>query len=155
MIIGVDYSTKAIDLAQHHEGGWRHTKLLVNGFGVEFLQQLTVLLAAYAQWGGPTEERIVYVEQPWMRTNAATSMLMVKVATAVEVTAKLAGYRVEWAHVTSWRSKVFGKGKYSKIDAKRLSKEWAQENTGLDIGKDDNAADACCIARYGELKEAE
>jgi len=153
VIIGCDYSTKAIDLAQRRDGQhWRHTKLHVGEFAYPFLRELDTMLKAYSTWKRPDEECVLYVEQPWTRNNGATGMLMVKVSTAVQVLAMQNGYRVEWAHVATWRSAVFGSGKYPSAVAKELAVEWAREHTGL--GEvDDNTADACCIAAYGELAE--
>lgn len=160
MIVGCDYSTKAIDLAQNGPHGWRHVKLQINSFSLEFLDELQRLLTTWASWKEPSEELVIYIEQPWIAVggktmNPGTTMLMVKSATAVQVLAILCGFRVEWAHVTAWRSKVFGKGKYPKKIAKARSVLWAEENTGLDINKDDNKADACCIAAYGEMRESD
>jgi len=158
VIVGCDYSTKAVDLAYLHpldEGVWYHKKIAVNGLDKECLDAINYELEFAMEGFALVDHPVIYIEQPWSRYNQATAMQMVKVATAVEVLGKLAGYRVEWAHVASWRSAVFGKGKYDKATAKRLSREWAVTHTGLAIvSTDDNAADACCIAAFGEFVES-
>lgn len=136
---------------------WQHTKVHTDELSLAALEELRDTLVSYRR-RVVEQQPIIYIEMPWMNTgfaggNPATTMKLVKVAAAVQVVATQANYRVEWANVAAWRSMVFGKGSYKKKDAKLRAIEWAIVNTGLEIGKDDNAADSCCIAQYGHLKE--
>ena len=156
IIVGVDYSTKAIDLAFKGDDFWNNRRLIIGKDGIDkkFLETLRGELGAFTY-----AVKAVYIEKPWMNvgfgnSNPKTTMQMVAVATIVQMTGIMLGYRIEWAPVVSWRSKVFGKGKYTKAIAKGLAISWAQANTGLTI-PNDNVADACCIAQYGAMMESE
>src|SRR3990172_9822856 len=114
MIIGVDYSTKFIDLAYRGEDMWTNTRMVINkdaGITKGFLEKLYGELKIFN-----AKVQAVYIEQPWMNAgrfggNPKTSMQMVAVATIVQMQSIMLGYRVEWAPVVRWRSKVFGKGR--------------------------------------------
>ena len=160
MIVGCDYSTKAIDFATRRPSGeWTCLKLGVGEGEIEgqLVNELARTLRVMANWTA-SGDRVIYVEQPWMNvggraSNPATTMKMVQVATTVRIAAILVGYRAEWAHIATWRSAVFGKGKYVGKIAKERALAWSAQYTTLELGQDHNAADALCIAAYGEMKE--
>lgn len=143
MIIGCDYSTKFIDLA-FDDGGWMHFRIKVD-------QELEVLLEELKsifekQWEGSSSLHL-YIERPWARYNVATGMSLQRISTIVDVVATQCGYYTHWVAIQSWRSKVFGKGKYTTDVAKQLSLQKAKE-LGIST-KDHNISDAVCLAVYG------
>ena len=141
MIIGVDYSTKYVHF------GWlpnQWRKLRVDEDLLAFTQGIANMLPEH-------EDGHLYLERPWARYNAWTGMQMQRIATIIDVVATQQGWNVHWTTIAAWRSKLWGKGKYASKEAKKMALAYVKEECGLDL-TDDNAADAICLAIYGEMK---
>lgn len=143
MILGCDYSTKFVNLGWFNQG-WHYPRTKVAEDLGEFLYDLKLLLP------DPWEDGHLYIERPWSGYNQWTGMQMQRVATIVDVVATQAGYETHWVAIATWRSKLFGKGKYTTKLAKSLAISYAREKCGITEGIDDNTADALCLALYGE-----
>lgn len=148
MIIGCDYSTKAIHLSWIRDARW-YTCVIKNELIGEELESLRIFFRDRIIEGGGYGE--IFIEKPFTRGNAWTGVMMQRMATIIEVMATLAGFEIHWANTQAWRSKVFGKGKYKKAQAKQLVIEKALELTGQK--HDDDTADSICIALYGMESE--
>lgn len=141
MIVGCDYSTKFIHLAWYEPiDGWQVPRIAVDPDLGQFLYDLEVALP------DPVGGKLI-LERPWFRYNAQTAMLMQRVSTIVDVVATQKGFETHWVPIATWRSKIFGKGKYDTKTAKKLAIEHAKKFSNLSV--DDNTADAICLATYG------
>lgn len=145
-ILGCDYSTKSIHFAWR-ACGWEWRRFDVQEDLSEFILRINMYLPE------PTGNDHLFIEMPWTRYNPGTGMKLQRIATIVDVIATQKGYDTHWVAIPSWRTKIFGKGKYPTKLAKELSMSIAKKETGKDL--DDNTSDAICLALYGEAKLAD
>lgn len=153
---GIDYSTKAVDLA------------VVRGKEVVFLRrvelgadvgpQLGVLLLALSELKSHDPVGL-WLEQPWfgfarpnknspMRSSKATLQLHT-IAHRCETVALQCGIEVHFVAVNTWRHTVLGDGRMKTAVAKEAAMNYARWYYGADC-EGHNAADAVCLAAYGQ-----
>jgi len=141
MIVGCDYSTKYVHFGWNC-GGWNYPRIPVEEDLGEFLFNINHALPEGAH---------LYLERPWSRYNPYTGMQMQRIATIIDVVATQKSYETHWVSIATWRSKLFGKGKYTTKVAKEMAITYVKERCGVEV--DDNTADAICLALYGEKDE--
>lgn len=144
MIIGCDYSTKAIHFCSGQDGKYQ-THAIREEVLKEEISRLEWFFESQTEL---STDNILYIEKPFARGNIWTGVQMQRMATIIEVVATQWGVKVKWANTQAWRTAIFGKGKYTRAQAKKLAIAKALEVLGEEV--DDNTADALCICLYGE-----
>lgn len=129
-IAGVDYSTKALDVA------------IVTGRTVAYLKSWDLGDALRAQVAVITRAlqelkdqgvALIVMEQPWLREGRGigSAMELHKTPTRVEALAALVGVDTLWVAINRWHSVVLGNGGLKSEAGKRKSIEHVQLIYGL------------------------
>jgi Holliday junction resolvasome RuvABC endonuclease subunit len=145
MVVGVDFSTKALHCAFGDQAP-QLARLDVAAAAKEL--QVGLICDLLGGLLDRLEPGLLVVERPWGGTNARTVVQMGQIQGAVMAVAHSHGWVVYEADPSTMRREVIGKGTAKGKGAiKQLVQDWVKMVHRIDVSSD--AADAIVIWEYG------
>lgn len=147
-IAGIDYSTKALDVAIVRGRAVAYLKSW--DLGSELRAQVAVISRALQELRDQGVTEIV-MEQPWLREGRGigSAMELHKTPTRVEALAALLGIDTLFVAINRWHAVVLGNGGLKSAAGKRASLRYVELVYGQ-AAASHNQSDAICLATYGE-----
>ncbi len=146
MIAGIDPDTNKVVVAEHGPEGWSFRIAAGKGRTAEhrFLPLVGEFRMLVNQLRGVSW---VYIERPPMGRNVRATIDQSMVVGAIAAILHERGIPFSLVDPGTWKKVLIGRGDADKP----LIKSWAIANLGLADGHSQDAYDAACIQRYGEL----
>lgn len=147
-VAGIDYSTKRLDVAV--VSGRELVSCTSYDLGRDTLSQCAAIMRVVHALKSAGASLIV-MEKPWMREGRGlgTALDLHRVPTRIETLAICSGLQVRFVPVNSWRLQVLGNGGLRTEEAKRAALRYVEMVYGQRAA-DHNAADAICLATWGQ-----
>mgnify|MGYP001593503403 CR=1 FL=1 len=149
LVAGLDYSTRALDLAVLGDGdqliGLREFLL-----GADEASKARVINTALS-WARDMGATCVFAERAFLALGGKgkpafrSSPTLTKLVGKLELVASLVPLKLEFVAVPTWKATILGNGRADKA----ASLAYAERNYGFRPASD-NAADALCIAKFGQ-----
>lgn len=146
-VAGVDYSTRALDVAIVRGREVAYVKSW--DLGGELRAQVAVMARALNELRD-LDCALVVMEKPWLREGRGigTAMELHKTPIRFEALAALAGIDTLWCAINAWHATVLGNGGIKSAAGKQKSIEYVRIMFGMRAASH-NQSDAVCLSVYG------